>query len=189
MCAVNHPLLNLMVHKNIFRSVILKWSCPSCQLVHHPSSKRNLQFFSQNQAYYNLSFVLFLSCHNCVKNRHNCSVSILGYLNNCVLCTFPLRYRIIFLQLFHWDWKLRSYSNVDFLRENSDHILSWTQSELTLCWQCLKMKLFGWFLKLCVFFIWNGFIPILSGMSTLNFYFRHVLYPSLPRSKSRSTTK
>ena len=88
MCAVNLPLLNLMVHKNIFRSVILKWSCPSCQLVHHPSSKRNLQFFSQNQAYYNLSFVLFLSCHNCVKNRHNCSVSILGYLNNCVLCTF-----------------------------------------------------------------------------------------------------
>ena len=101
MCAVNLPLLNLMVHKNIFRSVILKWSCPSCQLVHHPSSKRNLQFFSQNQAYYNLSFVLFLSCHNCVKNRHNCSVSILGYLNNCVLCTFPHRYRIIFLQLFH----------------------------------------------------------------------------------------
>ena len=101
MCAVNLPLLNLMVHKNIFRSVILKWSCPSCQLVHHPSSKRNLQFFRRikHTIIYHLFF--FLSCHNCVKNRHNCSVSILGYLNNCVLCTFPLWYRIIFLQLFH----------------------------------------------------------------------------------------
>ena len=60
MCAVNLPLLNLMVHKNIFRSVILKWSCPSCQLVYHPSSKKKSSAFSQNQAYYNSSSCFFV---------------------------------------------------------------------------------------------------------------------------------
>ena len=60
MCAVNLPLLNLMVHKNIFRSVILKWSCPSCQsIIHH--QKEIFSFFRRIK--HTIIYHLFFFCH------------------------------------------------------------------------------------------------------------------------------